>query len=571
MINKKTLYKILNIISSIILIIAYAFIIVQSVINIIYSNNNTNHIIAERIIYEQFSHEVYSNIKTKAITEIKKSDPDSNCPQDYEIMSLPIKYESFYDCEGVDNDEIDEDICQNKITSSSLCCEKKCCTINFSGKKETKVCRNKNINIYYNEPREKLCTIFSKYNGRFYLQNKKLICVKRDRAYEELLLYNEENQNCHYYCRYLDSKGHCLCSPVTSYETNGNKVIVKNILSVTKPSYFEIETYLKLSMMLNKKNYDEKKIKKEVEKISKMSSKTIYETFKGEKCIHNCFNDNYEYKEEGKINDIISKEYIFNDIRSNDYIKNQYFIWYTRNYIGFQNSTELKKFKTYFDYNNHKNNSLYKISKTLYPYYPSCIIGLIICIITIIYIVILFNDLKTGEIDYIYKNINLNNIKTILVFILFLIYLLIYLIGYYFQFDAIYIDMEEFYQKVLEKYNYRRKQIYLVIGVIIFSFNFFIELIIQNLKCSITHGSNFIVVKIKLREIECNEEHKVNLNINQEFSSQIQKIQNVLKRCNICKEDTDIIENYYFKDKKIEISNKVGLIGLEIDSSIEID
>ena len=51
---------------------------------------------------------------------------------------------------------------------------------------------------------------------------------------------------------------------MTSYETNGNKVIVKNILSVTKPSYFEIETYLKLSMMLNKKNYDEKKIKKEV-------------------------------------------------------------------------------------------------------------------------------------------------------------------------------------------------------------------------------------------------------------------------------------------------------------------
>ena len=58
-----------------------------------------------------------------------------------------------------------------------------------------------------------------------------------------------------------------------------------------------------------------------------------------------------------------------------------------------------------------------------------------------------------------------------------------YLIGYYFKFDEIYIDMEDFYKKVLQKYNYRRRQLYLFIGLMILSFEVFFELLILNLKC----------------------------------------------------------------------------------------
>ena len=120
-------YKVTNIISYFLLIIAYGFIMTQSIINIIYSRNKDKHIFVERLIYEQFSHEVYSNINSKLIEDIKTVPLDEECGENYEIMKVPIKIESFYDCEDVYNDDINKDVCQNKITSTSLCCRKDCC------------------------------------------------------------------------------------------------------------------------------------------------------------------------------------------------------------------------------------------------------------------------------------------------------------------------------------------------------------------------------------------------------------------------------------------------------------
>ena len=71
---KQKTYKVVNIISSIILIIAYGFIMVQSIFNIIYSENKKKSIIAERYAYEQFSHEVYSNINSKIISDIEEKE-----------------------------------------------------------------------------------------------------------------------------------------------------------------------------------------------------------------------------------------------------------------------------------------------------------------------------------------------------------------------------------------------------------------------------------------------------------------------------------------------------------------
>ena len=125
-------YKVTNIISCFFLIIAMGFIMTQSIINFIYSINTNKHIIAERLVYEQFSHEVYSNINSKPIKEIIPR--TSSCEEGEEPMKIPIKIETFYDCENIDDESIDK-YCQDKITSVSLCCSKECCFEEVSGKK----------------------------------------------------------------------------------------------------------------------------------------------------------------------------------------------------------------------------------------------------------------------------------------------------------------------------------------------------------------------------------------------------------------------------------------------------
>ena len=74
---------------------------------------------------------------------------DKDCPYDKEVLRIPIKIDSFYDCENLENDkldeldELDEDMCQNKISSSFICCQKDCCENNVYINQKT--CRTKNI------------------------------------------------------------------------------------------------------------------------------------------------------------------------------------------------------------------------------------------------------------------------------------------------------------------------------------------------------------------------------------------------------------------------------------------
>ena len=400
--------------------------------------------------------------------------------------------------------------------------------------------------------------------------------------YEDLLKKYENNQND--YCNKIkfDSKEHFFCSYQEDYYSNN--VIVKNIISTVEPNYFEMESKLKLSIMLNKNKYDEKKIKKEINKLSKITSKNIYETFMNKKCQgYECLDrDNYKVKDYIDMQSSIlsSNEFIFKDFKSNYYIRNSDIKWYTRNYIGFANSTELEKFKKYFKSNNHKNNPLYKISKTLYPNYGSFIFGVIICILSIISIIFLIRNYK-GDIDLKFMGkFRINYIRLGLIFILFWIYFIIYFVEYRYRFVEINIDMEDFYKKVLEKYNYRRRQIYLVIGIIIFFFNLFIELLIENLRCSIiyngdngfnnspTNPINSIIVRIRFRDNNCNRQHKIKLYLKKPFSEHIQNIKKILSKCRICKDDE--IENFYLNDNEIQQNIIVNDIGLTEDSVIII-
>ena len=577
---KKKTYKISNIISSFFLIISYAFIMTQSMINIIYSENNKNDIIAERLVYEQFSHEVYTNINSKIIKNITFVDINQDCPENFRIMSIPIKMESFYDCRNIDDDQYFEiENFKNRITNDQTCFRKGCCLKRISDKKENGYCMDKNdINEY--DLRKGKCTKFSKYNGRFYNYENKKICVEKGKEnYEDLLSYSCDY--CNYNQKtYFDSE-HCFCN-INGYLTNNNKAIVKNIFSIDEPNYFEMESKIRINKLLNKIKYDEEKIKKEYDKISKISPKNIYDAFMEEECELNSCKDN-SYKQFNSISTKLgnifsnSNEIIFDNYRYNSYLSNNDIGLYTRNYIGFKNRTEFNKFKKYFDSNDYKSNSLYKISRTLYPNYTSFILGSIICIISIIFIIFLIKNFKDEENDFKIKDFNLNNIRFLLVFIFFLSYLIIYLV-YHRQFDEIYIDMEEFYKKVIEKYNDRRKQIYLLIGVILFSFNLFIELLIQNLKCDINliveEGANgppinSVIAIIKISNNNCIKNHKFKLYKNNKFSDYVQKIKAILSRCKNCRE-CDVYD-FYYKNKLIDQSKTIKEIKIENDSEIIID
>ena len=166
---------------------------------------------------------------------------------------------------------------------------------------------------------------------------------KKDRTYEDLLFDYETYDKCKSCDKiYFDSKQHFICND-NFILTNQNNAIIKNIFSVTQPNYFEMESKIKLSILLNKINMNEDKIKKELNKISKISSKTIYDTFIDKKCNGDeCLDSNWTQREFKKISEIINtQEFIFYDL--NEYILNSNIYWYTRNFIGFENYTELKK------------------------------------------------------------------------------------------------------------------------------------------------------------------------------------------------------------------------------------
>ena len=570
-----------KIISYAILIIFYIFIIIQSAINIKYNKNNDKHITAERLVYEHFSKEVYSNINSKLIIDMKFIDINQDCPNDYELTKFPIKLESFYDCEGVSIRELDKDICQNKITNSHLCCEKHCCYNKVVNKKSEKFC-NPKLTYKDEDHRQNYCSKFSKYQGKFYILNGTKICIKRlQDTYYDLLANNQRNS----YCNLIfDSKNHncCVQTNLTNYY-NGRHAVVKNILASSTPSDFEMENNLKISSLLNKKEYDEDKIKNYIEKLNDISDKTIHDTFYDSNCEEeDCLSKYYFIINNSYylLSDLISNsdEYIFKDF---NFVQDENISHYTRDYIGFNNLSELKKFKSKFNENNPKDNDLYRISTTLYPNYTSIVFGVIVSIWCII-MIINFSIRLCG--DYFFGDSNFDLIiKYILFGVLFIAYLLIYLVCYYFKYEEIFIDMEEFYQKVLNKYNNRRKQIYLLIGIIILSFDLFFEIIIQYIKY-LSNGkppeapqepepepenrppplngpsTNAITVQVKIQGTECKTHHIIKLYKNQPFSNGIARINKIFEKCTICGEFE--IDNFVF--------NGVNVNKEEIVSNLKI-
>ena len=534
---KCVVYIILNILSYILLTVACILIFIQTIINMKYNYSNNKTILAEKLVYQEFSHDVYSNINNKILYDLEVVSYDNECPDDKEVLKFPIKLESFFDCENINDDILDEDICQNKISSNLIYCEKDYCEYNIYIKQ--KICKLKKYSYgdyysYYSDIRYYKCKYFNIYNGKFSKLFDSKICAKRyEYNYEQLLYFNENNNCKNENCKTFDSKNHCICNNIfnnnllilnfSPYQyLKINQIIVKNIFSEIDPSYFEYETILKESILNNKLKVN-KEEQENVNMYKVINIKNIYEAFfKGNRDIYQYGNYYYYNHYSFLLEDLLkfNNEYVFEKFSDNEFMKQTHINWYTRNYIGFKNINELKKFKKYFDENDPMNNPLYKITEIIYPNWESIIV-LILFLILIIFSFIfkVYNFIKSKKIE-IQKLFAFDTIRQIISFSSLIVYLFLFLFIYIIKFPKINIDMEIYYEIVLQKYNSRREQKYLFKGNIILGINFVVEII------------NYIIIKIKDRRngINIKSSYSITCTLKNSFNQESHKFKFYLKR-----------------------------------------
>ena len=560
------IHLILNIISFCLLIIACIVIFSQTIKNMYYNYSTNKTILAEKLVYQQFSHDVYSNINNKIYYQLETVPYTEDCPEGKEILRIPIKIDSYYDCENIKNNELNEEICQNKISKSSICCLDDCCEYNAYLKQTICIEKNyKNIDSEeLNDIRKDICQYFNVYNGKFSKIINSKICAKRyDITYENLLnVYNENNcENAS--CLYFDTKNHCICD----INLKGNNIllfgpsflnlnltncIVKNIFSELNPNFFEYETILKEALLNNKIKID-KKEKEKVNLYKAITEKNIYDAFfKDKNNIHINGNEYYINQTQFLLSNLTenNEEYIFKNYLGNEYMKKKTLKWYTRNYIGFKDYDELTKFQKYFDEKDPMNNPLYKITNIIYPNWESIIIlilfliTLIIAFIYQIYIFIKENNIKNDFflIFDTYRQISLMS--------LLIIYLCLFLFRYNYNFFKIDVDMEIYYKIVLEKYNERRGQKLLLAGIIILCINFIIELInyivmiFIDKNNGINTASKYTIV-VKVQNSYSNEIIPFKFYLNRKFEDEIKRFKDkFLNEFDIdeCKNDGVIID-----------------------------
>ena len=489
------IHIILNIISFCLLILACILIFSQTIKNLYYNYSKNKTILAEKLIYRQFSHDVYSNINNKIYYQLEAIPYSEECPEGKEILQFPIKIDSYYDCENIkknESNELNEDICQNKISKSSICCQNDCCEKNIY--LEQTICREKNYKIIeeeeYNDIRKNLCSYFNVYNGKFTKILKMTICAKRYFLnYENLLKFYNDNNCGDKSCLYYDSKNHCICDNNLKENSilifgqailnlNLTNCIVKNIFSEINPNFFEYETILEESILNNKIKITQNE-KEKVNMYKVINKKNIYDAFfKDKKDLQ--INGNKYYINQttfllGSLMDD-NEEYIFKNYLENEYMKTKNIKWYTRNFIGFKDYDELTKFQEYFDEKDPMNNPLYKITYNIYPNWESIII-LVLLILALIfafifqtYIFIKVNNIKDSWF------IIVNSFRQLSLITLLIIYLSLFLFRYNFTLHKIDIDIEIYYKIVLEKYNERRGQKLFLAGIIILCINFIVEI-----------------------------------------------------------------------------------------------
>jgi hypothetical protein len=449
--------------------------------NIKFVHSQSKDVIGERLLYEQFSTEIYSNINSFPFSRIYTEEENENSNN---YLNVEVKLDPYFDCKGVKKGLLNE-ICQDKLVNNFTCCKSECCIRTD----DNMVCSNYSFNLQqshydndkilnynedelYDDPRRRYCYYFNKYirdthtlsQINLYKENYAFNYVSIISNEDSSIYFGKESKSGYTDCGEIDTlKNHLYVKdtscPVNYITKNGNNFIfeglpsysftifVRNIISEIPPNIHEW------------KNEYEKTDYNYLKEINKFVNQ----------------NSSYYKKMDVSFNiEELSEFYNYEDKVN----KHQEFYWYTTNYIGFESHEELKKFFEYFDENDNTNNNLYKISKKLFPSYTSLIFGVLLIIACLLYtiylIIILVKNKKPIKLIIIIKKI-----IDILTTIGGIIY---YVVCAHSTYRSINIKMDKNYMEVLNLYNKRRKQIYFLYGIIIISFNLIYEIFLYFFK-----------------------------------------------------------------------------------------
>ena len=481
-------------ITSIVLAIAsYILIIIQSSNNYMFKNYKTRSLIAERVLYEQFSYEVRDSIKSFPYTN---NDNPSDNYEYKEYMKVEAKLNSYYDCRDVYDPELNEEICQNQIVKNNTCCKSECCLktngdetfcYNYVFDLYNKDIKNHRI-LYYNDeeyfedPKRRFCSYYNKYttdinlsvdDGELYLYKCKYdyksiylnkaphMCIGKSSCNNDLNIdcgiidtkYNHlfvDNTN---YCPIVDITGNDnnlnIYHTGYEYSYNNNKIIIRIILSELSPDIHEWKNhFVSLENYENKESEKYENLRKKISDIRKKDFENLmskYSSIYKERSFS--LNGNY-----------------FSGFNINSKAN---FKMYTTNYIGFGSQDDLLTFLDIFK--GDTDNPLYRLGKEVYPSLETIICGAVLCVLCIIYLILFL-------IKLIEKYLWIFIIKECVLGVTFFILLGIY-IWQVVIFKKIKIDMDSNFENILDLYNNRRMQ-YCLLSALILLFISIIPVII---------------------------------------------------------------------------------------------
>lgn len=547
------IYLVLELLASLLFLLSIIFIVIQSIKNSYFSYSSSRSILAERLLLEQFSEEVYSNHRRQIYYDLRYFPSKNDNNKEGRVgIDFEVKFQNYFDCEGVWDEKINSQNCQNTIVPNNLCCNTYCCrkTNGHNGE----VCDrfnfgDRDFDYFFEENKKVLsnCKYFNKlYDKTFHSQ---IIFGKNsglDYGHFMDIYYsqgkNYENPNCpadYIKCGLLDSKNkkRPLCFPKSLYNdtcpendvifnsslnssdpkyytfkfTEGRKSFVRNIISEIPPNVHEWR-------FLAKQGYPHEFYdvpKDEWDRDKERYSVTLRNLNKVLGISEKNENKNYYQKNslnELKLSDVSEQLSDLKDVLINyPYIdRNQKVTWYSTNYIGFETYDGFKQFRTNFNPTNDRDNPMYEISSNiLFPSISSAIVGIFLCILLIVYLIfgIIFSKDFKKKLYY--------NVSHILREIAVIAYLIIYEILYHYFCLIHYpnlddMDIEDEYYRVVKLYSERRKQKLLRNGVICLKVCFCLELVnlvlfIILCKCrrnSISHNSSNMPNNGDLRDVQ---------------------------------------------------------------------
>ena len=557
---------IIELISTILIIISLILLIVQGFDNNKFKDNKNREIITEKFLYNIFSQEIYSNLNTKIFVNHQFDGYDN----DYNYLNAGIMDNSYFDCRDVKDGELNEDICQNKIINNKICCKAECCSRNNGGKVFCNdynfQANSPNINNhkilsydreeYYDDPRRRFCTYYNKYDSNInrFNNQKDIRIAYVNYTYEDLIL-NRVPYACINYTKCRENYIDCGIIDTMNrhlYISNGELCPINNIK-------FESNIIKIESIYDDRVNYNHIILKNILSEITPISHEKSY----FDKECNYIYDDKSILNEDITIKDInkllMKRKDLYSRISSfqlslrgyevsSGINNNAKFNWYTTNYIGFKTVKDYLRFKKYFsesDSYSHDNN-LYKIGKKIYP----CIKHIIVCfpllIIFLLYIIILFLSF-TEKVRIGRKKLKILFIGRFVLLICIFILEIIFYGLFTNKFEEIYIDMDDNFKEILDLYNKRRFQLLYLLSIIFLSLSFISIIIFFYFNCESSNSNNPIInIEGSYNNIK-NEEndniHRDSRNIEQNHKEVSDSSRNIIDRNKSKNNDNDNDQN----------------------------